>query len=266
VKRLLAVALLCGAPWAASAQAQAPEPAAVKPKPAAVKPKPAQAKPQGAAPAPPAPPNKRAFEWNVPGIVSHVDVVGLVQAQGVPMKLNAVESTWMPPELFNHFLKEFTEAGFYLPPPKHQLVVHGAASLTAMDVERELVYTVIMRVNPDGKTTKVLLGTSNMGLARKPSDTAFAPVYPGATNLVTTNVEVGRTVGYSVHATPEELNAFYSKAMVQAGFKEERPGLYSKDRELIEVFVKPQAPGELSVLVVSRIGSPDEFITNPHTD
>ncbi|MFL5348474.1 MAG: hypothetical protein ACJ8AT_27065 [Hyalangium sp.] len=246
MKRLLAVVLLLGAPWAAGAEAPASSTADTKA--SAPKPKP------------------HPFEWNVPGMVAHVDVAGTMEAQGIPMKLNAVDSTWMPPELFNHFLKQFTEAGFYLPPPKDQLIVHGAATLTAMDVERQLVYTVIMRVNRDGKTTKVLLGTSNMGLAKPPSDTAFAPVYPGAHDLITSNVEVGRTLGYVTRATPQELNAFYSKAMAQAGFKEERPGLYSKDRELIEVLAKPLPNGELSVLVVSRIGSAEEFIKNPHTD
>lgn len=260
MRLLLAVALLLGVPRAAGAET--PTPASTDKKPAA--PRAAQAK--SAIPA--AEPQKKPhpFEWNVPGMVSHVDVAGLVETQGIPMKLNAVDSTWMPPELFNSFLKQFTEAGFYLPPPKHQLIVHGAASLTAMDVERKLVYTVIMRVNPDGKTTKVLLSTANMGLAKTPNDAAFALVYPGSHDLITSNVEVGRTLGYVTRATPQELNAFYSKAMAEAGFKEERRGLYSKDRELIEVMAKPLASGELSVLVISRIGSPEEFIKNPHTD
>jgi hypothetical protein len=251
VRLLLAVVLLLGVPRAAGAET--PAPSSANTKPAAPQAAQAQKKPH-------------PFEWNVPGMVSHVDVAGLVETQGIPMKLNSVDSTWMPPELFNAFLKQFTEAGFYLPPPKYQLIVHGAASLTAMDVQRQLVYTVIMRVNPDGKTTKVLLSTANMGLAKPPSDAAFAPVYPGSHDLITSNVEVGRTLGYVTRATPQELNAFYSKAMAEAGFKEERPGLYSKDRELIEVMARPLANGELSVLVISRIGSPDEFIKNPHTD
>lgn len=258
MRGLLAVVLLLGAPWAAGAQAPASSSADTK----AAAPKAAPAKPAASEP----PKKPHPFEWNVPGMVSHVDVAGTMETQGIPMKLNAVDSTWMPPELFNHFLKQFTQAGFYLPPPRDQLIVHGAATLTAMDVDRRLVYTVIMRVNPDGKTTKVLLGTSNMGLAKPPSDTAFAPVYPGARDLFTSNVEVGRTLGYVARVTPQELNAFYLKAMTQAGFKEERPGLYSKDRELIEVLAKPLPNGELSVLVVSRIGSVDEFIKNPHTD
>jgi hypothetical protein len=199
-------------------------------------------------------------------VVSSVDVAGLVEAQGIPMKLHAVESSWKPPELFNHFLKEFTAAGFYLPPPKHQLAVHGAATLTAMDVDRMLVYTVIMRVNPDGKTTKVLLSTSNMGLAKKPGEAAFAPVFPGGHDVLTSNVEVGRMLRYIARARPEELNAFYRKAMMDAGFKEERPGLYSKGRELVEVLIKPLETGELSVMVVGRIGSAEEFISNPHED
>ncbi len=247
---VLAAALLLGGPWAAGAQAPAASNDGQK---AALR------TAGGDTPAKP-------FVWDVPGLVSTVDVAGTMEAMGVPMKLQAATSTRRPRELFEHFARLFDGAGFYIPPPRHQLVVHGALTLTAMDVDRKLVYTVMLRLNPDGKTTKVLLGTSNMGLAKKPQAVAFAPLYPGARKVLTSNVEVGRSVAYVAKATPQELADFYGKVMEEAGYREQSPGLYTKGREQVQVLARPQGDGELSVLVIGRIGTAEEFITNPHTD
>jgi hypothetical protein len=269
VKLLLVVTLLLGVSRAAGAQASAAPAPGVK----GAAPQAAQAKAPASGAASPAPAEgeggerrKRAFSWSVPGMVSHVDIAGTIVAQGIPMKLHMVESSWKPPELFDHFGKVFTQAGFYIPPPKHQLVVHGAATLTAMDVERMLVYTVIMRISPDGKTTKVFLGTSNMEQAKSAASQAFVPIYPGARNVLTSDVEVGRTLGFVTSARPEELHAFYRRVLTEKGFQEESPGVYFKDRERIEVLARPSDKDGLSVLILGRIGSQDELIANPHTD
>lgn len=251
MRLLLAGVLLLGAPWIARAEAPPAQPDSAK----GAAPRSPQA--QGAADAGPKP--QRPFEWEVPGMVAHVEVAGIMEAQGIPMKLHAVTSSWKPPELFDHFVKVFEEQGFYLPPPEHQVVVHGALSLTAMDVDRMLVYTVFLRINPDGKTTKVLLGTSNMGLAKNPQAVAFVPLFPGARNVITSNVEVGRSVRYLASTTPRDLADFYRKAMTEAGYTESRPGVYFKGREQIEVLARPLADGTLSVFVVGRMGVEDEL-------
>lgn len=204
------------------------------------------------------------FEWDVPGIVSHVDVAGTQEALGIPMKLHAVTSSWKPDALFKHFAEQFQKAGFFIPPPSGQTPVHGAVSLTALDVDRLLAYSVIMRLNPDGKTTKVLLGTANVGQIRTPESTAFAPVYPGADNLVTINVEVGKSLSYVTKATPQQLADFYREAMTKLGYTEKQPGVYRKGREAVEVLGRPVPQGGLSVIVTSRNGSDDDLLDAQH--
>jgi hypothetical protein len=200
------------------------------------------------------------FEWDVPGIVHHVDVAGTQEALGIPMKLHAVTSSWKPDALFTHFVEQFKKAGFFIPPPSGQTAVHGAISLTALDVDRLLAYSVIMRPNPDGKTTKVLLGTANVGQIRKPEDSAFLPVYPGAENLVTVNVEVGKSLSYITKATQQELQDFYREAMPKKGYTEKKPGLFRKGNEAVEVLSRPREGGGLSVIIMGRNGSDDDLL------
>jgi hypothetical protein len=209
------------------------------------------------------PEKKKRFEWDVPGMVSQVEVEGVQVALGIPMKLHAVTSSWKPTDLFRHFATQFKEQGFYIPPPSHQVVVHGAMSLTALDVNRDLTYTVFLRVNPDGKTTRVLLGTANVGQIRNPSaDNTFAPVYPGASQLVTSDVEAGRSLSYVITATAEQLAAFYRDAMKAAGWEEKRPGTYRKGSERVVVMARPLEKGQLSVVVLGGyLARDDEDLT-----
>lgn len=201
-----------------------------------------------AAAAEPAP--QKPFAWDVPGTVSHVEVVGTQVARGIPMKLHAVTSSWPPDALFRHFAEQFQKQGFFIPPPSHQTFVHGALSLAAVDVNRDLTYTVFLRPVPGSKTTRVLLGTANMAQIRKPGGGSFAPVYPGAAQLVTADLEVGRTLSYVTTATAEQLLAFYRETMVAAGWREKSPGLYLKDTERVQVLARPLEQGRLSVVVL----------------
>lgn len=203
------------------------------------------------------------FEWDVPGIVHHVDVAGTQEALGIPMKLHAVTSSWKPDALFKHFAEQFKKAGFFIPPPKGQTVVHGAITLTALDVDRLLAYSVIMRPNPDGKTTKVLLGTANVGQIRKPEDSAFVAVYPAADNLVTINIESGKSLSYTTKATQQQLQDFYREAMPKKGYTETKPGVFRKGNESVEVLSRPREGGGLTVIVMSRNGSDDDALDAP---
>lgn len=193
---------------------------------------------------------QKPFAWDVPGTVSHVEVAGMQVARGIPMKLHAVTSSWPPDALFRHFAERFQKQGFFIPPPSHQTFVHGAMTLAAVDVNRDLTYTVFLRPVPGSKTTRVLLGTANMARVSKPGGESFAPVYPGASQLVTSDLETGRTLSYVTTATAEQLITFYREAMVAAGWREKSPGLYLKGTERVQVLARPLEKGGLSVVVL----------------
>ncbi len=189
-----------------------------------------------------------AFEWAVPSEASRVDVAGVQQARGIPVKLEAATSRLPALELLRYFAARFRERGLFIPPAKDQLVVEGALQLTGLDVERLRAYTVLLRPLPDGRGTQVLMSTADLDAARSEGP-AFIPLPPGASSVVSVDVEAARSVSFSVQTRPEQVAAFYREVLPRDGYREREPGVFTLGPRTLRVHTRPLADGRLGVVV-----------------
>jgi hypothetical protein len=94
----------------------------------------------------------------------------------------------------------------------------------------------------------------------------IAPVYPGAKEVVTSDLEVARSVTYllSGQASPD-VEGFYRRELTQLGYTQLEPGIYRKGTEELMVTVRPAKGNQLSVVVLSRTATV-ENTRSPHAD
>ncbi|MFP2907399.1 hypothetical protein ACLESD_20595 [Pyxidicoccus sp. 3LFB2] len=199
---------------------------------------------------------RQPFTWDVPRVLDIIDVPGQMLANGIPVRLKAVRSAEKPEPLLQHIVDRWIEWGLFIPPPEQQKQTLQEVQLTAVDPERFITYTVILQPNVDGTTT-LYLGEAN--LSKPPAAmSSVAPVYPGAEGVMTSDLEVVRSVNYSVRAKEAEVQAFYRTELGKAGFKEVQPGRFQGgQQEEVELILKPLQPGTLAVSVLRRTVAPE---------
>jgi hypothetical protein len=215
--------------------------------------------PVGSAPLPPdlkvPPVYRQPFVWDVPQVVDIIDVPGQMLADGIPVRLKAVRTKEKPEPLLQHMVERWMEWGLYVAPVEQQKQPLQEVMLTALDPERLITYTIILQPNPDGTTT-LYLGEANM--SKPPAVmSSVAPVFPGAEGVMTSDLEVVRSVNYSVRAKEAEVEAFYRTELGKAGFKEVKPRRFRSGNEELELILKPLQPGQLSVAVLRRTVAPE---------
>ncbi|QRK11813.1 hypothetical protein JQX13_18180 [Archangium violaceum] len=190
------------------------------------------------------------FTWDVPRVLESVAVPGVMRADGIPVKLRSVKSAEKPQVILQHLVRTFEAAGFYIPPDKHRTQRFAEPQLTALDTDRLISYTFVLQPNPDGTTT-VLLGEANLGMARR-EQSAFAPVFPGGTDLMQSEMEGARTMTYLAEAEPEKVRDFYLSALGSAGYSEDSSGTWRRGSEELRVAVRPVKVGRVAVIIMRR--------------
>lgn len=201
----------------------------------------------------PVPPTKAPFTWNVPKILESVPVSGELSSQGIPVRAQAVRSGEKFEPLVRHFLLEFQKADLYIPPPQYQFHVKGGHSLTAIDDERLISYTVIFQPNPDGTTT-VLLGEANLGQRRR-DPAAGPPLMPSAERVLRSTSEGAATISFEVGAPEQEVFAFYRQAFAELGYREREPMLFAKPGASLQVETRPLGEKRTSVVLIERFSA-----------
>jgi hypothetical protein len=190
------------------------------------------------------------FTWDVPKVVGVVDVPGVMMADGVPVRIHAVRSSEKPQVLLQHVVDRFEAWGFFIPPIEGQAQPFREPQITALDMERLVSYTAIFQPNPDGTTT-VLLGEAD--LSQPPArPSPFAPVFPGAQELIHSDVEAARSLTYSVSAKLPEVEAFYRKELAKVGYTQVENNLYRKGSDELQVLARDAQGGRVSVVVIRR--------------
>jgi hypothetical protein len=181
-----------------------------------------------AAPAQPSDP----FQWEVPELVSKVEVPARMNMEGMPIRLQVYTSRQTVEQLLQHFATAFDEAGFYIERNPRQFAAQP--HFTALDTKTYRAYTVILEREPNGLTT-VVLGEARLGEARAPAASASPLLYPGAQGTVQGDFEGARTVAYQVAGKQAEVEAWYREQLTRAGYKEESPLLFRRDEQEIHV-------------------------------
>jgi hypothetical protein len=193
---------------------------------------------------------KLPFTWDVPKVIESIEVPGIMKSDGIPVKLRSVKSAERPEVILQHMVDRFEEFGFYIPAKRSQWFQEP--QLTALDTERLISYTFIIQPNPDGSTT-VVLGEANLGLWQKEQST-IAPVFPGAQDVMNSNLEIARTLSYRVPVTdkPPDVESFYRGMLTQQGYTEAEPHIYRKGTDEMQVMVSAPKGGYVPVTVIRR--------------
>lgn len=190
------------------------------------------------------------FTWDVPQVVEAVDVPGVMMADGIPVRVHAVRSKEKPTVLLQHLVDRFLAWGFFIPPVEQQAQPFRQPQLTALDPERLISYTVILQSNPDGTTT-VYLGEAD--LSQPPArQSSFAPIFPGAGEVLHSDLEAARSLTYSVSAPRPEVEGFYRQELGKVGYAQVETNLYRKGSDELQVMVRPARGGQVSVVVIRR--------------
>jgi len=202
------------------------------------------------------------FTWDVPKVVEELEVPGVMRADGIPVKLRSVRSKERPEVILQHMVDRFQAWGFYIPPKRTQWL--REPQLTALDTDRLISYTFVIQPNPDGTTT-VVLGEANLR-EKKPKMSPIAPVFPGAKEVMTTDLEVARSLTYVLPGkSSPDVEGFYRKELAQLGYTQVEPGLYRRGTEELQVVVRPAKGDQTSVVVLSRTVSVENS-HSPHAD
>jgi hypothetical protein len=205
---------------------------------------PAAAAPPRAEPRMPPP-----FAWSIPEVLDDVPVGGTAASGGRPMKLRAVRSRWDADRLRKKLAEDFLRAGLYIPPPRDQPQNLPLPYLAALDGRRMISYSVLFQVNRDGSTTLVL---GEVDLEARADVKAPAPVFPGAVDVLASDVEALRAVSYRARATAPEVLAFYRDVLGRAGFQDAGGGAFERGNERLAVMTKPGPDGFVRVIVTLR--------------
>jgi hypothetical protein len=184
--------------------------------------------------------------FTVPGAISELRAHGEDVVQGVPMRMHAVLSSWQLQPLLQHFADTFLEANLYLPPVKSQPRWLREPQLTALDVNRQISYTVIFQPHKDGTTT-VILGEADLA-RRTPADVGL-PVFPGVRGAMQSRSESGRMVSYVAAATSAEVSDYYRTTLIAAGWAPADSGVFVKSGMRLEVSVSAEPQGTAVRLV-----------------
>ncbi|WNG13758.1 hypothetical protein [Cystobacter fuscus] len=205
------------------------------------------------------------LRWDVPGLLAWVDTDGPIAANGIPVLIQLARSSRSVDDLASHFVRFFEKEGLFVAPLEKQAAITREPQLTALDPKQMLSYTVILQANPD-KTTSVILGTANVG-AWKPQKQSqslgWAPLMPGARNLLRTEAEGQSSAAYDVDSTPDKVQTFYREELEKAGYKATgQPGEYRRGSEWLRVRARPDAKG-LMVWLVRQLGGVDPAAPAP---
>jgi len=200
------------------------------------------------------------FTWEVPEAIEDVPIGNTPSADGRPMRLRAVRSRWSAEKLRQKLGEDFLRAGFFIPPPRDQPQNLTLGYIAAVDGRRMISYSVLFQLNLDGTTT-VILG--EVDLEARVSAVPAAPVFPGALDVVASDVEAMRSVGYRAKARPEEVLAFYRDVLGRAGYQDAGRGTFERGAERTLVVTRPGKDGFLRVTVMTTLGGAPPAMGSP---
>ncbi len=190
-----------------------------------------------------------AFDWNVPQLLAWAEVgQSKMSVNGVPLKVFIARSKLKPAEVMKHYAARFGEAGFYNP-PKVRLPGLELPHMVALDTQTLWSYLIYVWPEPDG-TTSMVLGASDQAARKRqgPVNSPY-PVFPGATHVLVTDVEVAKAISFSATTTEPELLAFYRQVLGSAGFKERAQGTFVKAGRQLRLVSKARAGQVEAVLI-----------------
>jgi hypothetical protein len=193
-----------------------------------------------------------AFVWDLPGVVRAAEIPEIMESDGIPVHVRAVESTWDPDSLFRHIFDSFNAAGLYVAPERKQIPAANGYLITGIDPDSFVAYTAYLQ--REGKRTLVVVGESWPALRKKPEAPGFAPVFPGAANLLSFRSEAGSSLTFTAPAPPKEVLAFYRDVLGKAGYAPAEDGTFAGKDGVFQITAVEQPGGSAVKVTLERRG------------
>lgn len=189
------------------------------------------------------------FQWEIPGLVSDVEIPGQIESGGVPVRLRAVIVKGNADQIADAILASFERQGLYVPTSKSFGEGLSEWQVTGFDPKTQVSYSVLFRPHSNGTLT-LLLGEAKVGalLHKRGAPADFAPTFPGAKGVMRTNLEGLQLIGFTAKAEDKEVHAFYRQTLGSVGFEETGEGEFRRGGDLIRVQLTRQL-GEVFVMV-----------------
>lgn len=186
----------------------------------------------GVAPAP--------FQWDVPKVDRVVEVGDRLEAKGLPLKVYLAHTRLSQQDVFRHYLERFAREGYFIDRQQKALPGLSLLRLTAFDEKRLWSYTVIFYPEADGTTT-LTLGAADLSARRRGAAAAGVglPVLPGARRVLTSDVELGRSLSFETTDAPEQVLAYYQTTLPALGWKEREKGTFIKGSRRLRLLTRP---------------------------
>jgi hypothetical protein len=215
-------------------------------------------------PTTPVPPNPatieaRQFRWDIPNVVSEVDMPGETVSMGVPVRLRAVVVKGKVEDVAKHILASFMRQKLWVPPHEYQTQPLGSgAQLTAFDPFNNVSYSVIFQANEKGLLT-LILGESNIGALAKKSPNEGPLVYPGVSDVLATRLEGMKTLSYAVAESQEKVLEHYRSALPKQGYRSIAPEVYRKGSEEVRVTARADKGLTHVMVVVTNLPAEEDL-------
>ncbi|HEX5751069.1 MAG TPA: hypothetical protein VFZ09_32885 [Archangium sp.] len=210
----------------------------------------------------PAQASREPFQWTVPGLVSVVDVPDTMNVGGIPVRIQVYTSKEKLERLLQYFATAFDDAGFYV--QRQQPRLAAEPHLTALDTRTFTSYTVILTPEPGGLTT-VVLGQARLGEAKPAAPPRFPPVYAGAMNVLSADLEGARTLTYRAPGKEADVRGWYREQLTRSGFKEESPQVFQRQAQELRLSLSQEGGWVQVVLFLKTAGALPPLEPEPET-
>ncbi len=199
-------------------------------------------------------PAQGKFEWPMPDALESIELPGVSQADGVPVRLHVLRTRRSAQEMLQVYADAFDRAGFYIDPRQKRRLAQP--HLTALDVRTLISRTVVLQPHPDGSTTCVL-GEANLGAAQRAAQAqAGPPAMPGAVKQMRVNQEGSRFLSFQVKGKADGVHSHYRASLGAAGWtpspRAEEEGVFTRGEQVLRVMVKESEPGQSDVLLIEH--------------
>lgn len=192
-------------------------------------------------------PARPAFRWEFPTVLSEVDVPEVLETNGIQSRFKALVLALPFEQAYLHFRESFLRQGLYVAPPREQLeLAPGQVSLTGLDPEADVTYTIIFTLYDDG-TTGAIVGEAYFKGRELSAQNPFVPVMAGGEGLVTQRLEAGRSVAYRVRARQPEVMTFYGQVLRDRGYAQQADGTFTRGSSAVRIVVEPSEGAEGTV-------------------
>jgi hypothetical protein len=186
---------------------------------------------------PPRPP----FEWRLKNVVGSIEMPGIQEANGVPVKLHSLTVRSNLQDILDDLINQFTSQGLYMRPFLDQEQPMAQTQVTAFDPVRQISYTAIIEC-VKGPCT-VMLGEANirMGVANangRGGQQDFVPLPSDAISVQRSRAENYETLAFSFPGAPDGVRSFYANTLTRQGYSKKGKDLWSRPGDTIQLVFK----------------------------